>query len=707
MPRNALRQNEFVTLTEESTVDAPRAGGIPLVLHLAPWSFVVLAAFTLKRRLLEAEGGGYDFLAEVLGLGHGGKLNATLRLGLLRDDVRLAVLGSAVFLALLWVVRPRLRASAAWVVSTVLFLILYAQLKSWWEVGTFISIRLMLDALFGPGRDLIGDYATSRTVMKLLLAVLAMTLSCGALQWLHRNAERLAVRRRTRFVPWLVGAAGAGAMMVTQRGDVLETPFNRAAATGAVSAFLGYSEYTVPPPTLNARAPEQLIAQYAALANAPVPNAPSSLFGKARDYDVVFLLLESLPEACYNMTASEPFMPTLHALERSAIVPAAHYSTYPYSRRAYSSIFSSWYPLNGIRGAVERYGQLSRDLRAPGVAHSSALEGYETIAFVPERPVRLDEDELRYDALGFQHHEVPPAAFDKPEGFELNDSHRDWVRLRDRQAFDTLKQRVSAAIDGGKRFLYSFNPQVTHGPWPGLTATTTQEGTCAAGRPLFNEVDGMLAELVQLLRDKHRLDRTLIVAMGDHGLRTRREYPPFHAGTLDDITFHVPFVLYAPGVVDSATRIPWMTSHIDVAPSVLDLLGIDTDRALELGSPMWDPRVAARSTFFFAKGYLGADGYQREQQAVMVRYLYGGVSRAPWDGTLRFTTRDLLVAPDESTSRALEDLNLMAAIQGALARTMLPSATRLSRPRPGLDRVRVAAQRTPLAAAAPDRPQRR
>jgi hypothetical protein len=87
---------------------------------------------------------------------------------------------------------------------------------------------------------------------------------------------------------------------------------------------------------------------------------------------------------------------------------------------------------------------------------------------------------------------------------------------------------------------------------------------------------------------------------------------------------------------------------------------------------MWNPNVAKRATYFFAKGYLGADGLQRDQQAVMVRYLFGGVSRSPWHGTLRFRAADLLTQMDSASDRVIEELNTIAAIQAQLTRTMLP-----------------------------------
>jgi arylsulfatase A-like enzyme len=189
----------------------------------------------------------------------------------------------------------------------------------------------------------------------------------------------------------------------------------------------------------------------------------------------------------------------------------------------------------------------------------------------------------------------------------------------------------------------------------------------------------MVGELVDLLRAKGRYDETLIAVLGDHGLRARREYPPFHAGTIDDVVFHVPMVLHAPGVLTSTVRIPWMTSHIDIAPSILDLLGIEADRGLELGSPMWNPRLTDRATYFFARGYLGADGYQRNRQAVMVRYLYGHVSRSDWNGALSFDAADLVQRPDAALQREVDDLVMISAIQTELARTMLPNVGRLAR----------------------------
>lgn len=666
--------------TGETTGTRKSDRNLPVVLYLAPWAFVILAALRLKYRLLVSEGGGYDFLAEVIGVGHGGELDWSQQLALFRYDVLVAVVvGGLAFLGLMRLVSPRHRAWVAWLLCSALFLVFYAQLKSWWELGTFISARLMAAGLFGSGRELIGEYASSATIQRLLVSLLLIACVCAVLGLLERRAQKLNVFHTLRWTAWPITVCAAVLVAASWIAKVPATPFDRAAATAALSAFAGRAEFSGAPPDLRGFSAHELVTRYARMTNAPVPNGPSPHFGKARGHDVIFILLESVPEACYVIAKSAGVMPHLSALEREAFVQSAHYSTYPYSRRAYSSIFSSWYPLTGIRGGIERYGRISRDLRVPGVVHSAAVAGYQTAAFVPERPVRFEEDELRYAALGFEDHEVPSSAYEKPEGFVLDGSHRDWVRVRDRQSFDHLKARVAESIDTDQRYLYSFNPQLTHGPWPALTSESTREETCRAGFTLFREIDAMVGELVALLRSKGRFDKTLIAVLGDHGLRARREYPPFHAGTIDDVVFHVPMVLHAPGVLTSTVRIPWMTSHIDIAPSILDLLGIEADRGLELGSPMWNPRLADRATYFFARGYLGADGYQRNRKAVMVRYLYGHVSRSDWNGALDFDAADLVQRPDSALQREVGDLVMISAIQTELARTMLPDVGRLAR----------------------------
>jgi arylsulfatase A-like enzyme len=76
------------------------------------------------------------------------------------------------------------------------------------------------------------------------------------------------------------------------------------------------------------------------------------------------------------------------------------------------------------------------------------------------------------------------------------------------------------------------------------------------------------------------------------------------------ISFQVPFVLAAPRSLATTQFIEGPTSHIDVGPTLLSLLGLPLgNEAGAQGWPLWDPRLAARRTFFVGQFYFGADAF--------------------------------------------------------------------------------------------------
>ena len=151
---------------------------------------------------------------------------------------------------------------------------------------------------------------------------------------------------------------------------------------------------------------------------------------------------------------------------------------------------------------------------------------------------------------------------------------------------DLFEADLRKTIRAKQRYAYAFHPQYSHGPWPNTQAHPDIDAICAEGRSMFREEDQWMGRIVRVLEAEGTLNKTLIVVTGDHGFRTNTEYPGFLGGTLDQITYRVPLVLSAPGVLGATSPISWITSHIDIAPSVLDLLGVERERGLELGSPI-------------------------------------------------------------------------------------------------------------------------
>lgn len=87
--------------------------------------------------------------------------------------------------------------------------------------------------------------------------------------------------------------------------------------------------------------------------------------------------------------------------------------------------------------------------------------------------------------------------------------------------------------------------------------------------------DGLAGHLLEGLRAAGRLDRTLIVVTADHGeeLYEHNSYL-YHSCSVYQPTLHVPLGISAPGLIPPGTRVPQTVELIDVAPTLLALLGL-------------------------------------------------------------------------------------------------------------------------------------
>jgi len=77
---------------------------------------------------------------------------------------------------------------------------------------------------------------------------------------------------------------------------------------------------------------------------------------------------------------------------------------------------------------------------------------------------------------------------------------------------------------------------------------------------------------------------------------------------LNESSFHVPLLLHYPRAFPAPVAENAVTSHVDVAPSVLALLGIDPGALPLQGRPMSDPAIADRVTYFLGTDFFGVSG---------------------------------------------------------------------------------------------------
>jgi arylsulfatase A-like enzyme len=97
------------------------------------------------------------------------------------------------------------------------------------------------------------------------------------------------------------------------------------------------------------------------------------------------------------------------------------------------------------------------------------------------------------------------------------------------------------------------------------------------------EVAAIDAELQRLFAELERrgfLDRSIVIVVGDHGEEFWEHGNLMHGTTLYNETVRVPLIVVAPGV-DGGQRIEENVSLVDVAPTLLDLLGLAAEPRFE------------------------------------------------------------------------------------------------------------------------------
>jgi arylsulfatase A-like enzyme len=85
--------------------------------------------------------------------------------------------------------------------------------------------------------------------------------------------------------------------------------------------------------------------------------------------------------------------------------------------------------------------------------------------------------------------------------------------------------------------------------------------------------DQQLGRVLDALRTGKLLDETLVIITADHGELLGREGMMGHEFSLSDDVLRVPLVLRYPGRIQAGQRLTVPVSHLDVLPTVLDLLG--------------------------------------------------------------------------------------------------------------------------------------
>jgi hypothetical protein len=600
-------------------------------------AFVVLGLLGvyLKLALLGPQWGA---VARFLGKDPGQPLGWLDPLGFFASDLFLNLLVVPVIgTVLVSAAFRRRRVIAACVVSAVLSLAYFVELRASSEVGQYISGEMLRDFVGWSSTHVssAADYVTAASVVKLglLLAVLAGLLIVARAARRAQAPRWRAVLRRMLALPAILGILlGLVLAPFTYAIRLPQSPLNTSAVGRAATTLMaGHSTSGGRSPWLSL---DDALASLRTLTHTAAFDRAHPLVGAEAGSDLLILMMETGPAQAFER-GDHAAGRGVARLRPHALVSPHHYTAHPYSSDALFAVLSGTYP-QGRR-------LLLQDLAAPQVnglfSGLPADVGWRGV-YLPSL-YQIELDDRMYGAFGArtlyaadQHPDDPLRAKAEARadatlrdlgGDRLDAAARARLRgllVSDLQALERVKADIVRTIAGGGRYAVMFFPEIGHGPWPALPPSDPE--VLDRGRALMDLQETWLDELLDVIAAGRRLDRTVVAVTADHGLRTRAEYPPLRVGFLSDVMFRVPLLIYAPRAVPVQTTLQAPTSHIDLAPTLLALLGASDAAARMHGIPIWQ-RTARDRLYVLGSAYGGADGFLENGRFYMHQSLSGAV----------------------------------------------------------------------------------
>ena len=276
--------------------------------------------------------------------------------------------------------------------------------------------------------------------------------------------------------------------------------------------------------------------------------------GAERGLNVILITLDTTRAdhlGCYGH-AERP-TPNIDALAARGVRFSQCTSAAPSTLPSHATIFTATYPY--VHGVRDNVGFRLVEANAT-LAEALHRAGYRTAAFVAafvlNRDTGLDQGFDVYDDAG-QRRERP--------GAEVCDAAIAWLRRQ-----------------GGERFflwLHLFDPHYPYEPPP---AFRQRYASPYVGEVAF--ADEQVGRLVSAL-DRLRLrERTLIAVTADHGEGLGEHNEETHLFYIYDTTLSVPLVFHCPGRVPAGRVCRTQVRTVDIAPTILDFVGIDVAAAL-------------------------------------------------------------------------------------------------------------------------------
>jgi arylsulfatase A-like enzyme/thioredoxin-like negative regulator of GroEL len=287
-----------------------------------------------------------------------------------------------------------------------------------------------------------------------------------------------------------------------------------------------------------------------------VASVPGLACGRQARLDSVLLVsidtLRCDHVSCYGPSPVQT--PHLDALAQRGARIVRAWTPVPLTTPAHASILSGLYPpAHGVRNNArfrlpEEVTTLPELLKASGAQTAAFVASFTTSRlFGLAQGFDLFDDDMGNDPTGGRRSQRP--------GNEVVDRAAAWLADHAASPFFV--------------WVHLYDPHAPYEPPPEYRRAFPRD-------PYSGEVafaDAQLGRLLEALDRSGAGPRTVVVAVADHGEGLGTHGEDHHGILLYEEALHVPFVVAAPGRITPGTQISVLASLVDVAPTVLGLLG--------------------------------------------------------------------------------------------------------------------------------------
>ena len=309
----------------------------------------------------------------------------------------------------------------------------------------------------------------------------------------------------------------------------------------------------------------------------------SSLAGPAKPVSIILITLDTTRADRMGFLGSKlGLTPNLDSFAHDAAVFSRAYCQVPLTTPSHASILTGTLPQ--FNHVSDLGSPLERDL--PYLPDVLRQHGYSTAAFVGSQVLDPKSATAPGFDRGFDTYDAP---------FHLRRPGEDRYHSAERRgmavvkvALDWLKERPQGPFFAWLHFYDPHDPYDPEPPFKNRYAQSPYDGEIAY-------VDSAVGKLLTALRSQGFYDRTLIVVAADHGEAFGEHGEFSHGLFLYDETIHVPLLIKLPGVRSRHSMIEDRVGLIDIAPTLLQEVGIAVPEAMQGASllPLMKPGAAA------------------------------------------------------------------------------------------------------------------